>query len=60
MTDKTAGLTAGFMQRVAFVILAIGAALLAFHLMSLWIIIFGHRTRSSLISRWSTRSRPGP
>lgn len=35
------GLTAGFMQRVAFVMLAIAAALLAFHLLSLWMIIFG-------------------
>lgn len=38
---KTAGLTAGFMQRVGFVILAIAGALLAYHLMSLWVIIFG-------------------
>lgn len=35
------GLTAGFMQRVAFVLLAVAGALLAYHLMSLWIIIFG-------------------
>ena len=35
------GLTIGFVQRVLFIILMIGAALLAFRLMNLWLLIFG-------------------
>ncbi|ESQ93280.1 hypothetical protein ABAC460_00845 [Asticcacaulis sp. AC460] len=35
------GLTRGFMQRVGFVILAVAATLLAYHLMNLWVLIFG-------------------
>ncbi len=46
MTAKTPsgpsdGLTTGFVQRVLFVILMIGVALLAFKLLNLWLLIFG-------------------
>ncbi|MBW8879889.1 MAG: AI-2E family transporter [Asticcacaulis sp.] len=41
MSERQPGLTYAFMQKVGFVILAIAGALLAYHLMSLWVIIFG-------------------
>lgn len=37
----TDGLTTGFVQRVLFVVLMIGVALLAFRLLNLWLLIFG-------------------
>ena len=39
MTEKA--LNVGFMQRVLFVILAVGASLLIFKLLGLWLLIFG-------------------
>ena len=60
------GLTIGFIQRVLFVILMIGVALLAFRLLNLWLLIFGAIVIATVLRALAepimrlTRLPPGP